>query len=170
MNADQLRCIIKCDTFLSYYITGVFSEDTFPFTLAGSSYGFIVNTDKHDLPGKHWVAFYVSADGQGYFMDSFGKHPLYYSQRFYRFFTENHLELIYNKKQLQSTSTNFCGLYSCYFLLMLSRNQSYCYVLDVFADNTTLNDSYVYNLMINVFPLCLLQSNESNAQLCCPLF
>ena len=51
--------------------------------------GFIVNADKSDGSGTHLVAIYLTRDGKGEFMDSYGQQPSYYSENF-KTFLEDH--------------------------------------------------------------------------------
>ena len=38
--------------------------------------GLIINTDTHDLPGKHWIAIYLGENGGREYFDSYGLPPL----------------------------------------------------------------------------------------------
>lgn len=57
MNTFQLHCVINCDIEMKNKILDVYAADEIPQTMQIQS-GFIANTDSHQQPGKHWIAFF----------------------------------------------------------------------------------------------------------------
>ena len=57
MNTYQLKCAINHDCNMRNAICGVYPADKIPRTLRMCK-GFIVNTDPHQKPGKHWIVFF----------------------------------------------------------------------------------------------------------------
>lgn len=70
---------------------------------------YVVNTDEHDKPGKHWVAIYVTRRRTEYF-DSYGLPPQ--DKRLVEFMGDYY----YNTRMLQGPFSTFCGHYCIYFL------------------------------------------------------
>ncbi|XP_011858853.1 PREDICTED: uncharacterized protein LOC105556375 [Vollenhovia emeryi] len=53
---------------------GVYPADRLPRVWTRST-AIVANTDNHDQPGRHWVAFYVDEHGTGTYFDSYGLPP-----------------------------------------------------------------------------------------------
>ena len=65
------------------------------------------------MPGEHWVAIYVDDDRRyGEYFDSLGRAP---TRLFERYMNEHCREWTYNRKQLQSIISRFCGHYCACF-------------------------------------------------------
>ena len=94
-----------------------------PNTL-GSKFGFIVNTDEDDKPGKHWVACYVDTrdEGEINYYDSFGKEPSkLFMEQIHKLIEKQklntYLKMKINKIVDQKANTSNCGQLCCMFLL-----------------------------------------------------
>ena len=106
------------------YFRGVFLSDTLPRKLNKKECG-IVNFDKSDGPGTHWVAWYKNDKTKIYF-DSYGVQPP--------------LEVIkylgspihYNTDQLQPAGEVFCGHLCLYVLKELSMGNEFQNILNKF--------------------------------------
>lgn len=154
MNTSQLLCALNCDPMLRKEVVGVYSIDEIPSTLQWGQ-GFITNTDPHHLPGQHWVCCYITSDGQGEFMDSFGQPPSFYSAVLFDFFNLNSSSFIYNDVTLQSDNSYVCGYYCLYYLLLRCRGVSIHNILKAFSENRISNDCYVYDYITRTFSFCL---------------
>ena len=53
---------------------GVYAADRLPRVWTRST-AIVANTDEHNRPGKHWVAFYIDEHGHGTYFDSYGLPP-----------------------------------------------------------------------------------------------
>ena len=73
MNTLQILNVLQSDPFTKSVFTSVVPSDRLPDTVLEKPRGFIVNVDTSDGPGSHWVAIYLTADGKGEFMDSYGQ-------------------------------------------------------------------------------------------------
>jgi len=73
----------------------------------------VYNTHPSDVPREHWVVIYVSDDGDyGEFFHSFGRPP---TAEFEHYMNKHCSKWTYNRNQLQSVASRFCGLYcACY--------------------------------------------------------
>ena len=76
---------------------------------------FIVNLDPLPNPGTHWVCVIFSNDTSVEYFDSLG---LPMPDRVKRFINENGDNCVYVRKQLQSHTSDICGLYVIFFILM----------------------------------------------------
>lgn len=82
--------------------------------------GFIMNLDKRNQPGSHWVAVYISNDSIEYF-DPFGKDPTdQFKKDITNFVNSMHLPIMMkfkiNKVQRQHGNSFKCGYHSIRFL------------------------------------------------------
>ena len=117
MNTTQLQWCIQCDRILRDHVT-VCAADHLPMSLTAFPYAFIVNTENHIQRGKHWCAFYVYRKGCGEFFDSYGHESSYYNNNFDIFFKKYASENgLINRRRLQSSSSNVCGLYCLFYLV-----------------------------------------------------
>ena len=155
MNTSQLRCIIKSDSKMRSTIAGVYARDEIPNEINTFPTGYIVNTDSSNKPGRHWLAFYLKSRDDVELFDSYGHPPEYFS------LTAN----TFNKKRIQSSTSNVCGQYCLYYLLHRCRGVSMASIVNQFGDNYHENDNYVYDYISNAFPYCYDSSNKY--QTCC---
>jgi hypothetical protein len=120
---------------------GTFSCDTLP-----NKTGLVIsNTDPHNLPGEHWIAIYISPDRRyGEYFDSFGRAP---NALFTNYMREHCAYWIYNKKQLQSIVSNFCGYYCVYYCLLRSRGIDMNKIVNSFTSDTGFNDVLVHGFI-----------------------
>lgn len=122
--------------------------------------GMVINLDKHDEPGSHWVALYANLkNNKIYYFDSFGKKPGKKVTNFIRriltymynkkhntnfdldmFMKKYHksddYDVRYNRKQHQFKNTE-CGVYSMNFIIRLLDNEDF----DAIVNNITTDDS-----------------------------
>ena len=103
---------------------GVFLLDTLP-RKPNKKEGGIVNFDKSDGPGTHWVAWYKNSKTKIYF-DSYGVQPplevIKYLGR----------PIHYNTDQLQPAGELFCGHLCLYVLKELSKGHEFQNILNNF--------------------------------------
>jgi len=97
MNTLQLLNVLQSDPFTKSVFTSVLPSDRLPDTISEKPRGFIVNVDSSDALGAHWIAIYLTRDGEGEFMDSYGQQPSNYSENFETFLKNNSSTFTYNK-------------------------------------------------------------------------
>ena len=102
---------------------------------------FMVNTDSSNLPGKHWIALYISADGRGEVMDSYGLLPPTPVQRWLNEHTRR--GWIYNRYLLQPPESDSCGQFCVDYLIRRSSTDSMNRVLAPFTANLLANERSV---------------------------
>jgi hypothetical protein len=114
--------------------------------------GFIFNLDKHNQPGSHWVALFVSVKKREiYYFDSYGDDAppeiLTLVKRIQQQSAKigPKYEYKYNKTRHQYGNSE-CGMYSLYFLVHLIREKAF----DKF-NTERIKDKYVENLRKKYF-------------------
>lgn len=122
---------------------GVFPCDSMPnsFRLPAA---FVINLSPHDEPGSHWVALYISENGNAFYFDSFGMKPTNYHIN--SFLKMHAKKVVFNKKQLQHISSNKCGQFCCVFIVAILKNCSIDALLNRFGINLYVNDFTLENM------------------------
>jgi hypothetical protein len=105
MGTRDIERFINRDRVCRATFQGVFSSDTLP----RNPRLLICNTDTSSEPGQHWIAIHVDEYGRGEYFDSFGRPPSYHFRRY----VDKHCgyRWTYNKRQLKSIISSFCGYY-----------------------------------------------------------
>lgn len=163
MNTSQLQCCIDCSSVLKKSTLGVFAADQLPSPNTFPC-GFIANTDDHFKDGRHWCAFYFPNSTTVEYFDSYGK-PIDYFNDYFLTYISNFSSVIVNSRQLQSVSSNVCGMYCLFFLLQRANGFSFYDVVHNFISDYDCNDVFVYNFITHMFPYCK-QNIYSNNQIC----
>ena len=119
---------------------GVFAYDELPIIDACPAV-IVVNTDPSTRPGQHWICIYFDEDGHGEFFDSFGLKP---KRVFERYMDEHCIAWTFNKRQLQSLVSRFCGHYCIWFCIMKFRKIALNALVTGMSSDTGLNDFLVH--------------------------
>lgn len=138
MNSSEIRSQLK--EYKGF--VGVFPCDRLPELRPGQA--LIANTDSHDQPGQHWVAFYMSKTGVLEYFDSFGLPPLvpYFRKYINR---SAHSKFSYSTIQVQDASGQTCGNHCIAFVKHRLLDQPFVNLLAHFTSVLTDNDQQVYN-------------------------
>lgn len=142
MHTQDIERFIARDRVCRLTFQGVFSSDTLP----RNPRLFICNTDPSYKPGKHWIAIHVDQYGRGEYFDSFGRPP---DNRFEQYMNEHCTYWTFNKKQLQSLVSSFCGNYCCFYCVFRSRGVNMTRIVSQFTRDTAFNDSIVHAFVCN---------------------
>ena len=121
---------------------GVFPRDKLPKTKIGL---IIINTDKANQPGEHWVAIAVNIKEPFEYFDSFGLPPLHIE--ILEFLNQGNNGWFYNTSTLQSLNSTTCGNYCVLFAELRCRGYKYKDILSLFTNNTFLNDKIVSEII-----------------------
>ena len=121
---------------------GVFSSDTLPTTPRL----LVCNTDPARKPGEHWIAISVDKNGRGEYFDSFGRPP---NKHFERYMNSNCKRWSFNKRQLQSRISAFCGYYCCTYIALKNRGYDMTKIVGMFINDTGYNDWLVHRIVCN---------------------
>ena len=155
MNTLEIKQALESNKFTKRNFSEVYAADELPKSLDTFPCGFIANTDPSTKPGTHWVAFYFSSHEKGEFFDSYGYSPKQY--KFFKFYKPE----IWNDRKLQSSFSEVCGQYCIFYLYHKSRGYSMSKIVNMFTDNTSLNDCNVacyvkkhFNVTIKNQPIC----------------
>lgn len=100
--------------------------------------GFIINLDPSNRPGTHWVALHIDENANGTYFCSFAMLP---RVKNIRDFIRKHCKTIkYNRMQLQSPQSGFCGEYAAIFLIYMFRGLGLRNFQRQFSSNLIFND------------------------------
>jgi len=154
MNTHQLQCAIDCHVDMNKTIIGVYPANDIPKKQYLPPYGFIINTDPRQLPGKHWIAMYINERGVLEAFDSYGNLPSLYSPYIKRFMDTFKRRLI-NTKRIQGSETRVCGQYCLFYLLCRCKGYSMKEITDIFNEDFQINDQFVYNFIDERFHCCM---------------
>ena len=119
---------------------GVFACNELPDTVLRPS-AIVVNTDPADRPGQHWICIYFDEDGHGEYFDSFGLRP---KSMFERYMNNHCIAWTFNKKQMQSLVSRFCGHYCIWYCIMMFRRVALDALVYGMTEDTGLNDFFVH--------------------------
>lgn len=148
MNGRQLTQRLLNDPYARRTFRGVFPRDRLPLrvnTRRPSAY--VINTERQEGPGEHWVV--VSFDGRerGEYFDSFGLPAVYRDIEDFIFHCQSYR---YNQHVLQDPPSSTCGLYCMYYVLKKSRGFSMERLLSTFHPHKLwFNDRKVAALLRN---------------------
>lgn len=142
LNSNQIFFEIKQDMYAKNIFKKVLARDEIPRRVIYPS-AFVINNQKRNQPGQHWLAVYYDKNGSCEFFDSFGMHPSFYGlEKLIRY------PFNYNKIQLQSNNSYYCGYYCIYFILLKSRGFSLDQIISLFSQkNLKFNDLIIKNLI-----------------------
>jgi len=123
-------------------LIGVYARDKLPRYVNQRPAALIVNIDRQDQPGEHWVTIYFNTNGTVDYFDSFGLPPLHVD--FYRFMERNAgQEMRYSPITLQHIIASTCGLYCVFYVQDRCSGMTHCDVVNKFSLNTRYNDRQV---------------------------
>ena len=108
MYKRQIEAILKIQPSTRKIFRGVFPIDRLPIRQPGA---YVINLDKHDEPGSHWVVVIDDGKRVEYF-DSYGLPPSLTS-----FLGD---KAVYSTVSLQPLYSNACGFYCVYYIIQRS--------------------------------------------------
>lgn len=157
---DSLE-ILEALRMLTGNTVGVFASDRVPLVWTPPT-AIVSNTDDHTRPGTHWVAFHVTPTGQGSYFDSFGFPPLIDHHK--RCLRRNCGRYEWNKRQLQSFSSDVCGQFCIMFVYCMAAGFSLSNFVDIFTDNKENNDRVVVSFYNKFISKKRVKSKTSNSR------
>lgn len=150
MNTIELARDLSENVKTRKQFKGIFPSDCLPKYKLRKPAFVVANTDNSNQPGTHWVAFYFPKTGKGEYFDSFGHGPI--NIDFIKFLKRNSTNYIYNKQQLQSDASNYCGQFCCMFLHYKCVGKTLKQFIKLFsATKFNYNDDKVINLYHTVY-------------------
>ena len=122
MNTEEIATALKRDLYARRVFGGVYPQDKLP-RVASYPSAFVINTDRSEGPGEHWVAVWLDGRGKAEYFDSFGLPPSFY-EGIEHFILNHSYRYRYNQRLLQDLTSSACGYYVLYFVLKKSRGAS----------------------------------------------
>ena len=150
MDSLEIARILKQDRFTKHYFRGVFACDQLPTRYVPRPSAFVVNTDPSNKPGQHWVAIYITQNGEGEYFDSYGQKPTLPQLK--SFLKKNATSTTYNQRPLQGPLSAVCGQYTIFFLLNRCRGLSLTKIISLFSSDKMDNDFSVNEFIREHFP------------------
>ena len=148
MRGWQLNEILQRDWRVRRVFRGVFASDSLPrYIEQGIPHAFIINIDRNNKPGSHWVALYIDAFGTATYFDSFGFPP--YQPDIKNFIERNSYKLKNNPIIIQNIFATTCGLYCVYFVREMVKGKRLIDIISHFHPrHTTMNDRRITQLVL----------------------
>ena len=153
MNTAQITHALEEDPITNKRFCGVFPSDKLPQTIDKYPCGFVANTDPSTKPGIHWVSIYLSSLRKGF-----------YGGAFTDFLEKQCDEWDVNDRKFQSDWSDVCGQYCIFFLSHRARGCSMNKILQLFDDNTMLNDAKVSDFVKTHFRVSVKHPNVNLIQ------
>ena len=146
LSNTQLDYLARTHCKLGPIYGGALPCDRLPKTRPDEgAYAYIVNTDPDGKPGRHWLALWTEAEDCELF-DSFAL-PLqtYKDSDPLRYWIERHYNRCErNARPVQSITTQTCGYYALFYLMMKANGHSMEDFLSLFKEDDFLfNDNLV---------------------------
>jgi hypothetical protein len=130
---------------------GIFPIDLFPQKRISRPCALIFKTDPSVNAGIHWFSIFFPKYSPIEYFDSFGIQPI--NSEVYEFLKINANNLVFNNLQTQSNSSETCGKFCISFILYRARGMELKKFLELFAQNKTYNEIFIYNLFKKKFQL-----------------
>ena len=123
---------------------GIYASNNLPdISTARRPLVIVVNTDPSNRPGRHWICMYFN-EGRCEYFDSFGLRP---TRSFERYMYDNCISWTFNRNQIQSIISRFCGHYCVWYCIMKSRDVTLNELLSAMSNDTGLNDYLVHRFV-----------------------
>ena len=107
----------------------------------------IINSDKHDEEGTHWMGLKITSKNVCLYFDSFGEPP---NKDITNFLSKYYNKLVYNSTQVQSVFSNKCGEFSMQFVCIVEDKKSFNSFLSKFNHKNLLaNDRITEDFFLN---------------------
>lgn len=159
LNTSQIRSVLN-QIIPSTIKSDVYAADELKF-VKGNQFAIVVNSDRAELPGQHWLAIYKDKNSRVMeFFDSFAIPIEFYDNNFVKFLRERFASVKCSNLQLQSLESECCGQFCLYFLYYRVNGYSFEDIIKSFSvKNYKLNDRIATNFVVNNF------SNNKTAKL-----
>lgn len=142
MNTIQIEKCMRQNKFTKNIFKGVFPADKIPHQKIIKPVLYIINTHNSSKPGEHWLAVYITANKIELF-DTGGrelKNHIYLKKlREYH----SNKKFAFNRKQVQSFSSDLCGEFVCLYGLIKSKNISTIKFIRYFNSKNLNNNNFL---------------------------
>jgi len=140
MNTEDINNVLK--RLCTENFDGVFSVDNLP----EKPRLLVANTNPANRSGRHWVCIYVD-NGYGKYFDSLGHPP---TVNFARHLNVHCSSWIFNREQIQSVISRFCGHYYVYYCMLRCKGIDMPKIVRSFTSDTALNDVLVHGFVCRI--------------------
>jgi hypothetical protein len=158
METNELVKSLKQNKVTGKYFLGVYPADiainqVYP---NNKTWFIIVNTDRQDQPGQHWIVFFFTPRNSLDVFDPLGQAPYAY-WNLIDFFNNSRFNITYNTRCLQSLRTNICGAHCLFYCFKKCQKKNkrtlsmYKIINKYYLNNQDYNDCMVLNFVINHF-------------------
>ena len=114
MYTHEIQYVLDHGIWVKNLQAKVCAKDQLPRQKPNHVKAYIINTEKSNKSGEHWVAVIFNNNGKVLYFDSYGLPPLH--TEIINFLNNHSLSWRYNQQRLQSLQSKVCGLY-CIFIL-----------------------------------------------------
>ena len=156
MKSTELQVVLESWVKMPTQFLGVFPKDMIPPFRPNTC--FVANIDPACMPGQHWIAFFVDADRDVEYFDSYGEPPSLYG------FILNAARVL--SYPVQALDSDTCGEHCIFYLIMRSRDFDLAQIRSRYQP-TKLGDN---DIMVRRFTIKLLRHlitlNPRRACLC----
>jgi hypothetical protein len=154
MNTLQIDQILKTNNQTKQHFQGTFAADLLPKErIRKFPAFFIVNLCDSDVTNDlrcHWIAIAISKSFVEYYctsgLPSFISNPLVY-----KFMLNQKKVIVFNKKQIQSPHSIYCGLFCCVYIYEKSQKLKMSKILTSYKKNLERNDEIVLKQFLKYF-------------------
>ena len=149
MNTHEINEVGRRIIHGNYSFKGVFAADTFIESLDISNqlpFAFIVNTDRSESRGRHWVAI-IQEHGRFEFFDPLGNCPWHYPN------LDIFSVVSYNSHSLQSDFSNTSAHICLIFLSIRSRGSSFTHTINCIRNLFVEYGSITYGAFVIITAL-----------------
>lgn len=121
----QIVNALTTDPRAKYVFKGIIPRDHLEDTIVHTRHpsAYIINLDRHDEPGSHWVACYFSSSGgEAEYFDPYGLPPSH--PEIEHFIKKNSRRYRFSRRVIQSPLSKTCGIYCVYYVKKKARGYS----------------------------------------------
>ena len=171
LTASELQQAVDCYTYnngkddIRQQFAGIYPHDRLPPSLTfllNSERGqnrlpltLIINTDSHNLPGRHWIAIYIDVNRRGEVFDTLTT-PI--SSHVSRFMNRLCRQWVHNRLIYQHPLSAYCGVYVLFYVLQRSYYNSlknFCQAN--FSSSLVKNEHFIHSFYKHHILPCIPQ-------------
>ena len=155
MNGYELECVIRSNPCIQRSVKGVYARNNLPKDGIRYPSTYIVNSDKDDRPGEHWLAIVLESKSHGIFFDSFGRPPEIYGVELKDFLNANVKQYQCFSLPVQSKHSSLCGFFVLTFLMLhVCLKWPIDSIVKFFDSDVNVNDRIVLSFVNEYYNLC----------------
>jgi len=132
--------------------TAVCASDQLETLKVQDNFAIIVNNEPSSENGMHWVCFYKDSRNDSIeFFDSYAMNISFYPMSFMKFIKARVKKIRFNKFQIQSNESNFCGHYCLWFLIHRHLKLSFEDVIKTFSQQDYIANDQIVKDFVNQY-------------------